>query len=101
MLVEAFVAALIAPVFGAARGRAALAAAGASALTHPLVWYGAFALYRALGALTVPLLEACTMAAESAAYRALAMGRWRHALAASVIANGVSWGLGALIQGLL
>ena len=98
--IEALVAARLGPRFGAKRGRAALAAAGGSALTHPVVWWGALALYTRIGMSAVPLLELFAILAEAVGYRYLAVPRWRAALLLSGITNAVSWALGAAITAL-
>lgn len=98
---EAAAAALLAPVFAAPRGKAALAACVGSSITHPIVWRGAFVLYPSLGHAAIPLLEAVAIAVESAFYRGLASLQWTRAVLLSAVVNGISWGLGALIQGAL
>ena len=96
--IEALVAARFGPSFQAGRGRAALAAAGGSLITHPVVWWGADALFPRLGLATIPALEIFAILAESIGYRLIAVKRWRAALLLSGLANGISYAIGAIIM---
>lgn len=98
--IEALLAARLGPRFGAGRARAALAAAGGSALTHPVVWWSALALYPRIGLSAVPPLELFAILAETVGYRFIAQVTWRGALLLSGLANAASWALGALVTAL-
>jgi len=98
--IEALIAARLGPRFQAKRSRAAMAAAGGSLLTHPIVWWGAYQLYPRLGVATIPLLELFAILAEAVGYRLIAVKRWRGALLLSGLANGVSWAIGAVLTSL-
>ena len=97
LLVEAVAAFLLGPRFGADPRRAALAAIIGSALSHPVFWPSAIALYPKLGGLTIPLLEAAVVFFESIAYRVLATKFWRIALILSALVNFASWLTGVLV----
>jgi hypothetical protein len=97
LLIEAAVAAALAPVFARAALRCVAAAVIASTITHPILWaiYGdAQTLF---GAFTTPVLEAGVIAAETIAYRVLATPRWDEAALLSLLVNAASWGAGELI----
>ena len=97
LLIEAAVAAALAPVFARPAMRCAAAAVIASTITHPILWtiYGdAQTLF---GAFTTPVLEAGVIAAETIAYRVLATPRWDEAALLSLLVNAASWSAGELI----
>ncbi|MCE9523636.1 MAG: hypothetical protein K8S25_14550 [Alphaproteobacteria bacterium] len=100
LLIEATVAAALGRALKLDPLRCALAAVAASSLTHPTLW----AIYRPaqdyLGTHTISILEGLILATETLAYRALATSRWLFALLLSVVANGASWGAGAIIYAL-
>lgn len=100
LAVEAAVAALLAQRFKANSRRAALAAAGGSALTHPVLWNAAYWLYPALKGFAIPLLEVVVILAESAGYRLIATPRWRSALVLSAFSNAASWLTGVVLYAL-
>ena len=81
--------------------RCTVAAAGASSLTHPILWAVFADATAILGAWTAPVLEAAVMAAETPFYRAIASARWRDAALLSLVANAASWGAGELIYALI
>lgn len=100
LAVEGAVAYVLAPRFGVGPRRAALAAIVGSALTHPLLWSGAYWLYPLFRRLTVPLLELVVVGAESLAYRGLATSSWRTALWLSFLVNLTSYFLGEVLKAL-
>ena len=97
LVVEGIVAYLVAPLFKVSARRAALSAVVGSAISHPIFWPSAYALYDRLGTYTIPILETFVVLFESIVYRILATGRWPIALALSVIANFSSWLVGRLL----
>jgi len=76
----------------------ALVAAGASLVTHPLLW---MALHRLHGLPALVAAEAAVVVVESAAYAWAAGLRARHALIVSAAANATSFGTGLLVADLL
>lgn len=100
LVIEAAAAWLLAPRFRVKSWRAAAAAVIGSALSHPVFWSAALALYPRLGWATVPSLEILVVLFESLAYRLIATKSWRHALLLSAIVNFISWLAGFLLQGL-
>ncbi len=99
LLIEGAAAALLAPRFRVKSWRAAAAAVIGSAISHPIFWPSALALYPRLGPMTVPLLEIVVVLFESIVYRLIATRSWRSALLLSAIVNFVSWLAGFLLQG--
>ena len=99
LLIEGVAAYLLAPQFKVNSWRAAAAALIGSAISHPVLWPSAFALFPYLGALTVPTLELGVVLFESVAYRLIATKSWRTALILSAIINFLSWLGGFLVQG--
>lgn len=69
-----------------------------SALTHPLVWFVAPTLFSSWIAMFL-VAETFAVLAEAALARALGLG-WKQALLLSLVANGVSAGLGLVSQAL-
>jgi hypothetical protein len=100
LLIEAVVAAALAPVFARARLWCAAAAVIASAITHPILWAVHADVRSVMGAFTTPALEACIIAVETLAYRVLATPRWLEAAWLSLLANAASWGAGVVIYAL-
>lgn len=99
-VLEASVAAALAPAFGRAVLMCAAAAIAGSTVTHPVLWVVFYDVQAAYGPLATPVLEACVIAAEVLAYRVLATPRWDEAAVFSVLANAVSWWGGELIYAL-
>ena len=100
LFIEGVAAYLLAPRFAVNSWRASAAAVIGSAISHPVFWPSALALFSRLGALTVPILEIMVVLFESIAYRVMATRRWRTALILSAIVNFLSWLAGYLLQGL-
>lgn len=100
LALEAPAAFLLARLVGADRRLSAAAATLGSALTHPFVWFGVMSLTPRIGGWATPLAEAGAILAETCVYRAFASPRWSAALVLSVVVNGLSWGLGALLYAL-
>ena len=100
LLIEGVAAYLLAPRFAVNSWRAAAAAIAGSAISHPVLWPSALALFTRLGPLTVPTLEILVVLFESIAYRLIATKSWRTALILSAIVNFLSWLAGFLLQGL-
>jgi hypothetical protein len=101
LLIEASVAASLAPVFARKPLWCAAAALVASAITHPILWAVHADARNVFGALTTPTLEAGIIAVETLAYRALATPRWLEAAWLSLLANVASWGTGVIIYALI
>jgi hypothetical protein len=97
LVIEAAVAAALAPVFARAALMCAAAAIVGSCITHPILWAIFYDAQALIGPLTTPILEAVIIAAETLAYRALATPRWDEAALLSLLANAASWGAGELI----
>lgn len=98
LAIEGGMAYVLAHRFGAGPRRAAIAAILGSAVTHPLLWKGAYLLYPMFHRLTVPLLELCVVGAESIAYRALAARDWQTAMWLSFLVNLTSYFAGEIIK---
>ena len=97
--VEGSAAFALAPLVGMGRVRAAVAAVLGSAVTHPIVWAGALALYPLWPAsLVILLMEAFAAAAETVAYRVATRADWARCALISISVNALSWGLGVVIQ---
>jgi pimeloyl-ACP methyl ester carboxylesterase len=96
MGVEAVVAFALALTHG--RGTAGMAAAAAilgTALTHPIVWQGALALYPVAPYwVVIALVESVAVFGEWPVYMFLTGFLWRRALIVSFLANAASFGLG-------
>jgi hypothetical protein len=83
------------PIYVAALPCSFLVAFGASAVTHPIVWFGFFGLWWRAGYLVkVFVAEAFAVLAEAAYFKLLF--RRRRALLWSAVANAASLGLGLL-----
>lgn len=88
------------PIYWRALSCSLLAAFGASAITHPIVWFGFFApCWRGGYWIRVVAAEAFAWLAEAAYFRFL--WRRRRALLWSAVANAASLGLGLLSRHLL
>jgi hypothetical protein len=101
LAVESVTAAVLAPAFQLSRGRAALSAVAASAMTHPVLWLTFYEVYAVLGVMTTPVLEAIVILAEAPFYRFIARVGWLDALLLSLLINAASWAVGELIYALL
>lgn len=97
LVIEAAVAAALAPAYARTVWRCAAAAVLASCITHPILWAIYHEAYQVLGTLTTPALETVVIAAETLAYRAIATTRWDEAALFSFVANFASWFAGELI----
>jgi hypothetical protein len=83
------------PIYVRGAGCAPIAAFGASALTHPIIWFGLFSpRWRAPYSTRLIAAELFAWLVE-AAYLRFALGR-RRALLWSLVANAASLGLGML-----
>lgn len=100
LVIEAAVAASLAPAYARVAWRCAAAAVLASCITHPILWAIYHDATQVFGALTTPALETVIIAAETLAYRAIATTRWDEAALFSCAANFASWGAGELIYAL-
>jgi hypothetical protein len=100
LVIEAAVAAALAPAYARTVWLCAAAAVLASCITHPILWAIYHDAYLVLGTATTPALETVIIAAETLAYRAIATTRWDEAALFSFAANFASWGAGELIYAL-
>jgi hypothetical protein len=98
LLIEGVVAALLAPAFKSRRDRASLSAILGSAITQPVVWYGALALYPVLGVVaTLGLVEVGAVIFEAVGYWGIARLRPGPALILSALVNASSFVVGLVI----
>jgi hypothetical protein len=97
MLVEGIAALPLARLFGVISWRASVSAILASAISHPIFWWAAYATFGYLGPYTTPALEGLVVLFESAFYRMLATKSWPRALALSALVNFASWLAGQIV----
>lgn len=100
LVIEAAVAAALAPAYARTLWLCAAAAVLASCITHPILWAVFYDVTEVLGPATTPALETAIIAAEVLVYRAIATTRWDEAALFSFAANFASWGAGELIYAL-
>lgn len=101
LVIEAAVAAAIAPAYARTIWLCAAAAVLASCITHPILWAVHHDAYQVLGTGTTPALETVIIAVETLVYRAIATTRWDEAALFAAAANLASWGAGELIYALI
>jgi hypothetical protein len=97
--IEAPVAALLGLTHGrGASARAVAAATLGTIMTHPIVWFGALALYGVMSYWpTLIIVETFAVIAEWPFYMIMTKFLWRRSLALSFIANAMSFAIGDLI----
>ncbi len=96
--VEGLVAALLAPLFGASRERALIAAMLGSAITHPVVWPAFYALWPDLRLWSYGVVEAYAVLCEMLVYRLATSVAWWRAFFLSLLVNASSVGAGFLMR---
>ena len=97
LVIEATVAAALAPAYKRTIWLCAASAVLGSCITHPILRAVFHDVTAVLGNATTPALETVIIAAETLAYRAIATTRWDEALLFSFVANFASWFAGELI----